>query len=349
MAATNNHVWVAAETGILKGLNLTKRTTTNFADFKTLDKQLEILAMSWGVNGKDEILLGLKNGTVKQFDVNQGGFSVTKDYGELGGQYVGLATIGESIITCLSNGHLTVWQDDEAKQELELGPNLKKMKHNKQDKNIIAAGGKENDLKVYDLEKPGKPLFQAKNVREIKEVRNNFLDLRVPVWVNDMQFIQGSSKIVTCTAHHQVIFVFCFLLCNRSVIVGNVQGRMCKIDLRNGKVSRAYRGFAGSIRHIECHPTQPLVGSCGLDRFFRLHFIESGKLENKDSSVTEDKEEVRKAIAGLDAAEDGAEEEDDEDSGNELWEGLEDVGEEAERIKRKKGNSSSLRKSKRTK
>ncbi|KAJ8017500.1 WD repeat-containing protein 74 [Holothuria leucospilota] len=71
--------------------------------------------MSWGVNGKDEILLGLRDGTVKQFDVNRGGFTVTKDYGELGGQYVGLATIGDSIVTCLSNGHLTVWHDDEAK------------------------------------------------------------------------------------------------------------------------------------------------------------------------------------------------------------------------------------------
>lgn len=36
------------------------------------------------------------------------------------------------------------------------------------------------------------------------QVRNDFLDLRVPVWVRDMQFVPGSSKIVTCTGHHKV-------------------------------------------------------------------------------------------------------------------------------------------------
>lgn len=52
---------------------------------------------------------------MKQFDVNKRGFASTKDYGELGGHYVGMATTDDSIITCLSNGHLTVWQNDEAK------------------------------------------------------------------------------------------------------------------------------------------------------------------------------------------------------------------------------------------
>lgn len=36
------------------------------------------------------------------------------------------------------------------------------------------------------------------------QVRNDWLDLRVPVWDRDLQFLPASDKVVTCTAHRQV-------------------------------------------------------------------------------------------------------------------------------------------------
>ena len=48
-----------------------------------------------------------------------------------------------------------------------------------------------------------------------------------------------------------------------------------------GHMVHCYRGFAGSIRCVECHPTLPLVASCGLDRYVRIHDLEQQHLMNK--------------------------------------------------------------------
>lgn len=63
------------------------------------------------------------------------------------------------------------------------------------------------------------------------------------------------------------------------VVVGNTQGRMALLDLRKtGRLVHVFKGFAGGIRSIECHTTKPVVASCGLDRFLRVHDIESKAL-----------------------------------------------------------------------
>ena len=50
---------------------------------------------------------------------------------------------------------------------------------------------------------------------------------------------------------------------------------------------QCYKDFAGSIRCIECHPTMPLVASCGLDRFLRIHDLQSKHLLHKVPFITE--------------------------------------------------------------
>uniref|UniRef100_A0AAZ3PE95 Uncharacterized protein n=1 Tax=Oncorhynchus tshawytscha TaxID=74940 RepID=A0AAZ3PE95_ONCTS len=51
---------------------------------------------------------------------------------------------------------------------------------------------------TWDPERPETPVFASKNVR------NDWLDLRVPEWVRDMAFIADSDKMDTCTGQHQV-------------------------------------------------------------------------------------------------------------------------------------------------
>uniref|UniRef100_A0A8C5TIW8 Uncharacterized protein n=1 Tax=Malurus cyaneus samueli TaxID=2593467 RepID=A0A8C5TIW8_9PASS len=60
----------------------------------------------------------------------------------------------------------------------------------------VGTAGKENGLKVWDLERPGEPLFRAKNER--------WLGPRMPYWDRDLQFLPGSQRVVTCTGHGQV-------------------------------------------------------------------------------------------------------------------------------------------------
>ncbi len=84
---------------------------------------------------------------------------------------------------------------------------------------IIAFGGKEQDLSIW-VSDPDEDEESNEGLREsiifqnfrptwkAKNVKNDELDLRVPVWVSDVQFLQcstvGRYKIVCVTRFHQV-------------------------------------------------------------------------------------------------------------------------------------------------
>ncbi|POI19974.1 hypothetical protein CIB84_016281 [Bambusicola thoracicus] len=69
---------------------------------------------------------------------------------------------------------------------------------------------------------------------------------------------------------------------------------MAVIDLRQGWLSKSFippapsgrllkclKGVAGSVRGLQCHPSLPIVASCGLDRFLRLHNLDDKRLLHK--------------------------------------------------------------------
>ena len=47
---------------------------------------------------------------------------------------------------------------------MNAGGGVCRMRQNKSQRSRVATGGKENPLKVWDLERPDKPIFIAKNV-----------------------------------------------------------------------------------------------------------------------------------------------------------------------------------------
>ena len=68
---------------------------------------------------------------------------------------------------------------------------------------LVATGGKENDLKVWDINNLGtkkEPLFRAKNLPD------NWIQLREPVWVMCVNFLDP-HRIVVGTAYHQVFYL----------------------------------------------------------------------------------------------------------------------------------------------
>lgn len=75
---------------------------------------------------------------------------------------------------------------------LKAGRELCRMRRCPADARIVATGGKENDVQVWDLTGGcSEPAFAAKNVRP------DNLELRVPVWVTDVCFpVHGSSQLV---------------------------------------------------------------------------------------------------------------------------------------------------------
>ena len=124
-------------------------------------------------------------------------------------------------------------------------------------------------------------------------MKNDFLNLRVPVWITAIDFFNDdNNRVAVGSANHIVrvydrrekrrpvyetdwhehpITALTLKPGNHSLLVGNSAGHMSEIDLRNGKQLGAFKGSAGSIRSIVCHKTQPYVGVCGLDRVFKLY------------------------------------------------------------------------------
>lgn len=66
-----------------------------------------------------------------------------------------------------------------------------------------------------------------------------------------------------------------------TVVVGNTHGQIAVLDLRKGLVRGCLKGLAGGVRGLQCHPSQPVVASCGLDRFLRIHSLEDRKVQHK--------------------------------------------------------------------
>lgn len=103
-----------------------------------------------------------------------------------------------SYISAIESGQLAVFSTSgEIVKELMAGSNLLVMVPNSEQEEQYATGGKENPLKVWNVE-TGEKVFIAKNVRPDE------LQLRVPIWVKDIRFIPKSPNIVTITGKHQV-------------------------------------------------------------------------------------------------------------------------------------------------
>lgn len=292
-------IWVGSETGILKGVSLSKKQAYNFCEMSCLSRDQEVCALEWGDPQESEVLVGCANGMVKTFSTEKGIFTESKECGDYTqGKFTGLAVTDSALVTCVESGLIKVWKEGSTDTvEINAGSGVCRMRQNKSQRTRVATGGKENPLKVWDLERPEKAVFTAKNVK------NDWLDLRVPIWVRDMAFLPDSEKIVTCTGHHQVriydpstpqrrpvlevefgeypLTALSVPASGDSVVVGNTQGQLAVLDLRKGLVRGCLKGLAGAVRGLQCHPKLPLVASCGLDRFLRVHNLEDRKLQHK--------------------------------------------------------------------
>nr|KAF6468664.1 WD repeat domain 74 [Rousettus aegyptiacus] len=255
-----NHVWVGTETGILKGVNLQRKQAANFTAAGQPRREEAVSALCWGAGGETQILVGCADSTVRHFSTEDGRFQGQRHCPGGEGTFRGLAQVDGTLITCVDSGILRVWRDN-------------------------------------DKETSADPLLELR-------VRNDWLDLRVPIWDQDIQFLPESQKLVTCTGYHQVrvydpaspqrrpvleatygeypLTAMTLTPGANSVIVGNTHGQLAEIDLRQGRLLGCLKGLAGSVRGLQCHPSKPLLASCGLDRILRVHRIRNPRgLEHK--------------------------------------------------------------------
>lgn len=205
------NVFVGSETGLLKGINIGKGTWRNLNKIEIPNKANEITCMCWNDQSECSYSVGLKSQHVANFDVESQTLSdfIWQD-GASGAQLKCIAKNEDSLIAAYDSGLVCVKPTDDSVNEIMTGPHLQSLAVNK---NIIGTGGKESDLKLYDINstESGLPIFQAKNVR------NDWLNLRVPVWVTGIIFM-AESKIVTSTGKYlnlsvRPLYVFKVRIC----------------------------------------------------------------------------------------------------------------------------------------
>ncbi|KAK7110824.1 WD repeat-containing protein 74-like [Littorina saxatilis] len=302
MAATCAYnVFVGAETGLLKGLQTAERSWQNLNSVADTNRSREITCLCWGEDDKAELCAGLRDNCVLTFDASGTSAKESGPFFGASGHMKCVAKFEERFLSGFSEGMVALWSgdgDEEDAVKIQTGDNLWAMAQCASERSLIATGGKENPLKLWDLNKPDTPVFVSKNVK------NDWLNLRVPVWVSRIQFLSDNRRVVTGTGHNQVrvydpkssqrrpVIDFNFLtypvtglsvcpLRDDQVIVGNTYGDMGLLDLRKQRTVQLYKGFAGGITDIQCHSTAPVVVSCGIDRYVRVHDIESKALLDK--------------------------------------------------------------------
>jgi len=296
------NVFVGSETGILKGCNLNPKAVIhkNFHKVKALERGHEISCMAWGDEDQNEIIMGLRNQTVKFFDTEAKAFVSSRECLAGEGPIISLGRRDGVLMTAVKSGEVTLWRGEGENVQvnaLQGGEFLCKMRQHPSESNIFATGGKESDLTLWDLERPGEPKFKARNVKP------DMLQLRIPVWVTDIAYMEDHKTIAVTSRHKHVrlydpdrqrrpIINFEYEdspLTSLSVVpgqsnqivVGTAHGRMARFDLRGTKITEPlniFKGFAGAVREVVAHPTLPLLFSVSLDRYLRVHHLESSKI-----------------------------------------------------------------------
>ncbi|XP_045506014.1 WD repeat-containing protein 74 [Colias croceus] len=256
-----------------------KKCIENLVDVKTLQKDDTITCMEWGNKEQTEILIGKRNQKIETYSTEKGFTSTeTIDFGS--GDIVGLGRYKRRLIAGVASGVVKIWGKKEDTL-VETGGKIDRMKV-WSDGNVFATGGEENDLKLWRIGETA-PIFIAKNLP------HDWLQLRRPVWVTDLTFLE-ENLLAVCSRHGYVRLYDTRVqrrpICNvdtkgmaatciangfdeRQVLVGFGRGQLHQVDFRHTRLDKGYKGAAGAITSIAV--CDKMVISTSLDRHIRVH------------------------------------------------------------------------------
>ncbi|XP_065320368.1 WD repeat-containing protein 74-like isoform X2 [Gordionus sp. m RMFG-2023] len=191
-------VYIGTDTGIIKGINLKDNNVENIVG-QIHNKSINILKLFWANKQKNKILVIYKDGYLYTYDELSKNI---KNIGNLNPHNKELISINrhEKFYIVCSVHDIEIWTKEFANITFK---NISCISQSHQPNNLFAIGGKENDLKIYNIKyltmkEPNLiPIFEAKNLP------NDNLDVRIPVWVTGIEFIT-SFKIAICTAFRQI-------------------------------------------------------------------------------------------------------------------------------------------------
>jgi len=285
------------QAGLIKFVDVEKGTVAKRVG--EVEKKNEVSKMCWvQQNVEDEFYVARKRGVVHRMKASDG--SIVAEYGDYRAKFVGLYGTQSHLVTALHTGKVEFRpaniDSGVAGHVFDAGKNLCRMRLNTFNENFFGTGGEENDLKIWDIEK-SQTIFSGKNVK------NDRYDLKVPIHITDLHFLnEESTKLVISTEYHNIRLYdtkagrrpqvnlsfgqhpiktlepttdFNYVLATDTI------GFIRKIDLRSRLEVGKFKGFAGTVKDVKVHNTLPFMASVGLDRFLRVHHINSKKLLQK--------------------------------------------------------------------
>ncbi|KAI4488316.1 hypothetical protein M0804_005164 [Polistes exclamans] len=295
-------IFVGGKSGVFKGIKIGQKECVqkNLKSFISIGYNDEITTANWGDDEERDILIAYgtkETRSVSIYDTENMSFKSTFvcDVGK--GSINSISNYNGSILTAIHSGEIKIWNfNNQDKVILNAGDNLHRMRHSNINKNIIATGGKENGLKLFDLEEQ-KQIFHEKNIP------HDFLNLRVPIWISDIAFLHDSHRVVTVSRFGHIrlydpdaqrrpvlnleikdepLTAVTVPYKEMQVMVGSGKGMMKLIDLRKpGKILHTYKGLVGSITGLASSKAGPYVVSTSMDRYLRVHHIDTRQMLKK--------------------------------------------------------------------
>nr|CAD7568817.1 unnamed protein product [Timema californicum] len=265
------HVYVGSETGPFKGVHFQGLNETpiykNILALEQLIPSCYITAMNWSDVEENNIMLARINGDICIYESRKlKHFNRCLPTDTKHGRIVGVSEYEGSRLTAFDSGVVKNWVDEEKDQLLlDAGKNLKVMVHSQTDRNVIATGGHENQLRLWDLNEK-KCTFEAKNIRPDE------LQLRVGVDVSGITFLSNNRNLATCSKYGflaAVLATFCSSTCaRRTKLLASTKA--VAVVSQPSLVTR--------LSHI--------IVSLSLDRYLRVHNLNTTALVHKVHMVS---------------------------------------------------------------
>ncbi|EGG24748.1 WD40 repeat-containing protein [Cavenderia fasciculata] len=307
---------VITDNGLLKVYNLhKKKPIALFGKMKQAPEEVVTASFAWD---QKHILQGFKSGQLDYWSFERGTIKAEEEGQEeqdiCTGSVVRTLNYAEQIkgVCPMINGRLAVGnirgRIDVRKFDIETGAAEELVTFNTSQNNLycmrsdplietnVAVGMKEMEVSLYNVE-------TQQRVWNARNLKNDFLGLRVPIWTTSMDFHsrdklavgtgQAQVRLYDCRTHKSqtsfntvlgkspIYAIKTTTLNEHILIAGDGSGQVGEYDLRTGRLSGKYAGATGGIRSIDIHPTLPLVAVAGLDRHVRIYNLKNRTLINK--------------------------------------------------------------------